>query len=41
MHHDTDDLPPFVHSWPQLYAIVIGGLLLEIILFYGIMVWFS
>ncbi|WP_345266916.1 hypothetical protein [Nibrella viscosa] len=41
MHHDTHDLPPFVRSWSRLYAIVIGGLLLEIVLFYTLMVWFS
>jgi hypothetical protein len=35
------DLPPFVRSWRQLYAIVIGSLVLEIVLFYGFMRYFS
>lgn len=35
------DLPPFARSWPQLYAIVIGSLAVEIILFYGLMRWLS
>lgn len=34
-------LPPFVRSWPQLYAIVIGSLVAEIALFYALMRWLS
>lgn len=41
MNEDTRDLPPFARSWPQLYAIVIGALVVEIILFYWLMVYFS
>ncbi|WP_460674127.1 hypothetical protein [Larkinella ripae] len=35
------DLPSFVRSWRQLYLLVIGSLLLEIILFYWFMQYFS
>jgi hypothetical protein len=28
-------------SWPQLYVIVIGALVLEILFFYGLMVWLA
>ncbi|CCH53727.1 hypothetical protein BN8_02844 [Fibrisoma limi BUZ 3] len=41
MTDTSSDLPPFVRTWPQLYAIVIGALVAEIFLFYGLMVWFS
>ncbi|WP_255376557.1 MULTISPECIES: hypothetical protein [Spirosoma] len=41
MSEDPTDLPPFARSWPQLYAIVIGSLLVEIILFYVLMRWLS
>ncbi|MGM9509976.1 MULTISPECIES: hypothetical protein [Larkinella] len=41
MTQNSTDLPPFVRSWRQLYSIVIGSLLLEIILFYGFMRYFS
>ncbi len=41
MNKDHSDLPPFARSWPQLYAIVIGALVVEIILFYWIMAAFS
>lgn len=37
----TDGLPPFVKTWPQLYLIVIGTLLLMIILFYAFMIHFQ
>ena len=41
MSEDTHDLPPFVRSWRQLYGLVIGSLVLEIILFYLFMRYFS
>ena len=41
MPENPTDLPPFARSWTQLYAIVIGSLVAEIILFYGIMRWLS
>ncbi len=41
MSEDHADLPPFVRSWPQLYAIVLGSLALEIGLFYALMRWLS
>ncbi|MFD1140321.1 hypothetical protein ACFQ4C_04345 [Larkinella insperata] len=41
MHQPDPDLPPFVRSWRQLYMLVIGSLLLEIVLFYGFMRYFS
>ncbi|WP_262893404.1 hypothetical protein [Spirosoma profusum] len=41
MPENTTDLPPFVRSWAQLYAIVIGCLVLEMLLFYGLMRWLS
>ena len=34
-------LPPFARSWSRLYAIVIGSLVVEIVLFYGLMRWLS
>ncbi|WP_255772813.1 hypothetical protein [Tellurirhabdus bombi] len=40
MPNETD-LPSFVRSWRQLYAIVIGSLILEIVFFYGFMRYFS
>ncbi|WP_262887033.1 hypothetical protein [Spirosoma arboris] len=41
MPETPTDLPPFVRSWPQLYAIVIGSLVAEIGLFYVLMRWLS
>jgi len=41
MPDKSSDLPPFVRTWPQLYAIVIGSLAVEIILFYLLMRWLS
>lgn len=41
MNKDDQDLPPFARSWPQLYAIVLGALVVEIILFYWLMTAFS
>jgi len=39
---DTNtDLPPFARSWSQLYAIVLGSLAVEIVLFYVLMRWLS
>ncbi|WP_461099311.1 hypothetical protein [Spirosoma luteolum] len=37
MSDNHSDLPPFVRTWSQLYAIVLGSLLVEIILFYVLM----
>jgi hypothetical protein len=37
----TDGLPPFVKTWPQLYALVIGTLLVLIVLFYLFMIHFQ
>lgn len=41
MSENNTDLPPFVRTWSQLYAIVIGSLVVEIILFYALMRWLS
>ncbi|WP_262707816.1 hypothetical protein [Larkinella rosea] len=41
MTQKSSDLPSFVRSWRQLYVLVIGSLLLEIILFYWFMASFS
>lgn len=41
MPENPTGLPPFVRSWPQLYAIVLVALLAEMLLFYGIMRWLS
>ena len=41
MPEDPTDLPPFVRSWTQLYAVVIGSLVAEIILFYILTRWLS
>ena len=41
MPENPDGLPPFARSWLQLYAIVIGSLVVEIVLFYGLMRWLS
>ncbi len=38
---DRDGLPPFVSSWNQLYAVLIGALLLQIVLFYVFMTHFQ
>jgi hypothetical protein len=32
-----DDTPPFLGSWKKIYAVVLAGLFLTVILFY----WFS
>ncbi len=36
-----NDPPPFLKSWKQLYAIVIGELVILIVLFYWITKFFS
>ncbi|WP_460981916.1 hypothetical protein [Spirosoma fluminis] len=41
MPEDPTDLPPFARSWNQLYAIVLGSLVAEIVLFYALMRWLS
>ena len=41
MTENSNDLPPFVRTWSQLYAIVIGSLVAEIALFYALMRWLS
>ncbi len=33
--------PSVGRSWPQLYAIVMGALVVEILFFYGLMVWLA
>jgi len=38
---DRDGLPPFVKHWPQLYAMLIGTLILLIVLFYLFMTHFQ
>jgi hypothetical protein len=38
---DRDGLPPFVSSWKQLYAVLIGALALQIVLFYLFMTYFQ
>lgn len=37
----TDNIPPVGRSWPQLYAIVLGALMVEILFFYGLMAWLA
>ena len=41
MPDNSANLPPFARSWAQLYTIVIGSLVVEIVLFYGLMRWLS
>ena len=41
MTNNPREFPPFVKTWRQLYFLVIGALLIEIILFYVLMRWFS
>ena len=38
---DRDGLPPFVNSWKQLYTLLIGMLVLQIVLFYLFMTRFQ
>ena len=37
----TDNIPPVGRSWPRLYAVVLGALVVEILFFYGLMVWLA
>ncbi len=37
----NEGLPPFVKTWRQLYAIIVGVLLLLIVLFYAFMINFQ
>lgn len=39
--NECEGLPPFVKSWSQMYAIVIGTLVLLIALFYAMMQYFD
>ncbi|WP_207506811.1 hypothetical protein [Telluribacter humicola] len=39
--HEQDGLPPFVKSWPQMYTLIIGVLVLQIVLFYLFMTHFQ
>jgi len=41
IQQDRDGLPPFVKNWPQLYALLIGTLVLLIVLFYLFMTHFQ
>lgn len=41
MPDNPSGLPPFARSWSRLYAIVIGSLAAEIMLFYVLMRWLS
>ena len=36
-----DGLPPFVKTWPQMYAFVVGFLVLVIVLLYLLMRYFQ
>lgn len=38
---DRDGLPPFVNSWKQLYILLVGMLVLQIVLFYLFMTCFQ
>ncbi|MCU0338259.1 MAG: hypothetical protein MUE30_00110 [Spirosomaceae bacterium] len=40
-HKSDSDLPPFIKSWPQMYGIVIGTLLIQMLLFYWMMRYFE
>lgn len=37
----NEGLPPFVKTWRQMYAIIVGFLLLLIVLFYAFMINFQ
>ncbi len=39
--NESEGLPPFVKTWPQMYTIVIGTLVLLILFFYAIMQYFD
>jgi hypothetical protein len=36
-----DGLPPFIKSWPQMYALVIGFLVATMLFFYWLMQTFN
>jgi len=38
---DRDGLPPFVSSWKQLYLLMLGALVAQIVLFYLFMSHFQ
>lgn len=40
-HSENEGLPPFVKTWPHMYLIVMGTLLLMIFLFYAFMITFQ
>jgi hypothetical protein len=39
--NDQEGLPPFVKNWSQMYAFVIGTLIVLILLFYAMMRYFA
>lgn len=41
MESNPTELPPFIKTWPQLYWLVMGALLAEIVLFYLLMRWLA
>lgn len=41
MDYNPREFPPFVKTWPQLYGVVLGALVVEIVLFYVLMRLFS
>lgn len=41
MTQNSDEKPPILHSWKNIYLLVLGNLALLIIIFYGITAYFS
>ena len=41
MHNILDQSPPILGSWKNIYWLVIGGLLVEVLIFYWITVVFT
>ena len=39
--NEQEGLPPFIKTWPQMYAIVIGTLFVLMLLFYAMMRYFA
>ncbi len=39
--NENEGLPPFIKSWPQMYALVIGTLFVLMVLFYVMMRYFA
>ena len=39
--NEQEGLPPFIKSWPQMYAIVIGTLFVLMVMFYAMMRYFA